>query len=321
MTKKYDILASGYVSLDRIIKIDSPAKIGHTSLITNKNHAKINFGGCSVNIVSALGKLGAKAMPLIRVGNDYEESGFKRFLEDNGVLLEGLTILENESTSGCYLVEDTQGEHITLFYPGAMDAKYFMPLNDIFFKQTRLAVMTVASKPDNQEFFAKCLKHSVPLVFGMKSDPNAFPEDFLKDILNYSKLIFMNEAEQNFLEVLFGFNSITDLFENEKTEIIITTRGNRGSLFYQKNRNGFIQGEIPVCKCGPVIDTTGSGDAYMSGFLFGYLHDYPIKTCCMMGSTLASFVVEKEGCCTNLPLLENFNSRFQKFISQNKGIH
>ena len=60
---KVDVLTSGYVSMDHIIKIATPAKVGFTSLVTNKSNSKIYYGGCSVNIAYALCQLGMKAMP------------------------------------------------------------------------------------------------------------------------------------------------------------------------------------------------------------------------------------------------------------------
>lgn len=55
---KTDVLTSGYVSMDHIIKIDTPAKVGFTSLVTNQSNAQIFYGGCSVNIAYALCRLG-----------------------------------------------------------------------------------------------------------------------------------------------------------------------------------------------------------------------------------------------------------------------
>ena len=71
---KVDVLTSGYVSMDHIIKIATPAKVGFTSLVTNKSNSKIFYGGCSVNIAYALCRLGMKAMPVLRVGGDYESN-------------------------------------------------------------------------------------------------------------------------------------------------------------------------------------------------------------------------------------------------------
>ena len=64
---KVDVLTSGYVSMDHIIKIATPAKVGFTSLVTNKSNSKIFYGGCSVNIAYALCRLGMKAMPVLKV--------------------------------------------------------------------------------------------------------------------------------------------------------------------------------------------------------------------------------------------------------------
>lgn len=76
---KTDVLTSGYVSMDHIIKIDTPAKVGFTSLVTNQSNAQIFYGGCSVNIAYALCRLGMCAKPVLRVGGDYESNGFKNF--------------------------------------------------------------------------------------------------------------------------------------------------------------------------------------------------------------------------------------------------
>ena len=65
--------------MDHIIKLKTPAKVGFTSIVENQSSAEIFYGGCSVNIAYELCKLGIDAMPLIRVGKDYESTGFKKF--------------------------------------------------------------------------------------------------------------------------------------------------------------------------------------------------------------------------------------------------
>ena len=79
------------------------------------------FGGCSVNISVLLAKLGVEAMALLRVGNDYSSTGFKEFLEKSNVNTSAVQVVENDRTSNCYLIQSVEGNHITLFYPGAQD--------------------------------------------------------------------------------------------------------------------------------------------------------------------------------------------------------
>lgn len=302
---KYDVLTSGYVSMDRIIRIATPARIGYTSLVTNADNTKIYYGGCSVNIAVALCRLGQKAMPVLRVGDDWEHNGFKGFLEEAGVPLEGTTVIPGEATSTCYLLQDNNNDHITVYYAGSMDKKYAAPIPDAFFEQTRYGVVTVASRPDNRYFVEQCKKHGVPIVFGMKDDFDAFPVEFLKELLQESSIIFTNEVEREIIERLYGCDTIRELFEIGKVDVLVTTLGKEGSICYERTSEGIREHRIGICKVEHVVDATGSGDAYISGFLYGYLNGRPVEECCRLGTALASYVIQAVGCCTNIPSVEN----------------
>ena len=123
---KTDVLTSGYVSMDHIIKIDTPAKVGFTSLVTNQSNAQIFYGGCSVNIAYALCRLGMCAKPVLRVGGDYESNGFKKFLEEGNVPLDGITELPEEATSVCYLIQDNHNDHIRVQWTENMQNRFRM---------------------------------------------------------------------------------------------------------------------------------------------------------------------------------------------------
>lgn len=306
---KYDVLTSGYVSMDRIIRIATPARIGYTSLVTNADNTKIQYGGCSVNIAAALCRLGRRAMPVLRVGEDWEEIGFKHFLEEAGVPLEATTVLPGEATSTCYLLQDNNNDHITIYYPGSMDKKYAAPIPAEYFKDAGYGVVTVASEPDNRYFVERCKEAGVPIVFGMKDDFDAFPEPFLRELLQESKIIFTNEVERAIIEDLFGCETIETLFEIGKVEILVTTLGKEGSICYERTENGVKQHRIGICKVENVVDATGSGDAYISGFLYGYLQGRDVETCCKLGTALASFVIQAVGCCTNIPPAEELEKK------------
>lgn len=309
---KFDVITSGYVSMDHIIRIATPARIGMTSLVTNKGNIKVYPGGCSVNIAYALCRLGMRALPFIRVGDDYETNGLKDFLEKGKVPLDGIKVIEGEATSTCYLLQDANNDHITVFYPGAMDGKYASRYSasddcgelDYLFEGVKLGVITVASRQDNELFFRKCREKNIPVAFGMKADFDAFPKDFLKEILLYSKIIFTNEAEKTMLEQLFDLHDITDLFEMGNAQRIVTTLGKKGSICYEKTGNEIKTSKIEAYLVERPMDATGSGDAYIAGFLYGYLNGKESEECARLGSALSYFVVQKEGCCTNIPTQE-----------------
>ncbi|MEG2377005.1 MAG: PfkB family carbohydrate kinase [Clostridia bacterium] len=307
---KYDAIISGYVSLDRVLKINTPARIGYTSIISNCDNAKMYYGGCCTNIAFLLAKLRDKPLPIIRLGSeDIKSAGLYDTFRDAGVCMAGTTIIEHETTSNCYLVLDPNRKHITLFYPGAMDRKYAGKLDADLFSESKLAILTIGAYEDNVEFFKKCHETNTPLVFGMKSDFEGFPVPLLKDILHYSEIIFTNEVEREEIENLFNLKAITELFDRGNAKIIITTLGKKGSRYYCKTPDGIETGSIGAAEVGAPVDTTGCGDAYIAGFIHAYLRGETICDCCKQGSVLSSFVIEKVGCITNAPTLSEFENR------------
>lgn len=301
--------------MDHMLKIKTPARVGFTSIIENASSGQVFYGGCSVNIAYGLCQLGHLATPVLRVGPDWEDNGFRDFLVAGGVPLDATSVVEDEATSACYLIQDSAGEHITCFYPGSMDARHFAPLDPALFGGARLGVITVASLPDNREFYRCCREAGVPVVFGMKSDEEAFPRDFLDELLHGSRIIFTNEAERDAIVADFGLADICDLFERGEAEVIVTTAGGRGSTYYRKDpATGQVESAcVPVCAPHEIVDCTGGGDAYMAGFLAGVLEGRPLASCCRMGSTLSSFVLEREGCCTGMPDRTRFDARYEQF--------
>ncbi|MGH4037335.1 MAG: carbohydrate kinase family protein [Sphaerochaeta sp.] len=310
MKKKYSVLVTGYPSMDHIIKINSPAKVGFTSIVQNKSNSSIFYGGCSVNIAFALSRLGLPSVPVMRVGADFESNGFKDFLNSENVPLVGINKVQEENTSTSYLLEDNNGDHITIFYPGAMKEEYFKEVPDDLFEQSELGVITVGPTKDNIYFASKCLEHKLPMVFCMKGDMSVFTQDFLIEILNNSKVIFTNESERETIEEILNINSITDFFDSGICEVIVTTKGKDGSTYYYKEDELLKEGFVAAYDLFEKKDTTGCGDGYISGFLYGYLNNYSIKESCLYGSIVSSFVLSEEGCCTRLPKTSELKKEF-----------
>ena len=215
-------------------------------------------------------------------------------------------------------MQDNNNEHITIFYPGAMDKKYASGFNEELFKDVKLGVITVASIDDNIDFFKKCKKYNIPIVFGMKDDMEAFPKDFLKDILKESKIIFTNEVECEIIKHTNGISDIKDLFIDGKVDILVTTLGADGSICYIRKGKNIIEKRIEAIRITNVVDASGGGDAYMSGFLYGYIKGFEPEDCCRLGTITASYIIQKEGCLSNVPdeskLLSDFSSRFKKEV-------
>lgn len=313
---RYDIVTSGYISMDRIIKVKTPLRVGYTSIISNLDNTKVYYGGCPTNISYILGKMGLKPLPIIRVGEDSDTEKFLQHLKSVGVAMDAVDVVKNESSSNCYIVSDEDNNHVTIFYPGAMDSKYSKEMEDTYFIHSKLGVLTVGSYKDNLEFYNKCKKHNLPIIFGTKLDYEAFPKAFLQEILLNSRIIFSNKSEAEELKSIMNIEKITDLFKLGIAEVIVTTLGEEGSIYYERTDDGIRSQRIPPCKPDEIVDATGAGDAYIAGFLYGYLNKNEIKKCCFMGSVMASFVLQSVGCITSVPNKVEFLDRYNAYLEQ-----
>lgn len=78
--------------------------------------------------------------------------------------------------------------------------------------------------------------------------------------------------------------------------IVIITLGEKGSFIATKHERHSVR-----ARNVKVVDTTGAGDAYAAGFLYGIINKFPIKKCAEIASALASFSVQKLGARAGLP--------------------
>lgn len=94
----------------------------------------------------------------------------------------------------------------------------------------------------------------------------------------------------------------------ERTEIIITTLGEKGSLVC--TREG--ETEISPVQAREVVDPTGAGDAYRGGLIKGLIRGDDIAVCARMGSVCASFAVECAGTQEYNFTSEEFQQRLEE---------
>lgn len=298
----YDVIVSGYISLDRVIKLREPMKVGKTSLVQNHEHLHPEYGGCGMNFAVDLTQLGMVSCPIIRVGYDYESSGLKTYLKEKQIPDD--TVYQNQEvgTSCSYLIEDEQTNHVTLYYPGAMDESLIIPYQQSWFDQAKVAVMTVASKKDNEQFLSCAKKANLPIYLGMKLDKVAFPKSFLKILLQNVSGIFANEEEYAYLLEANDVTSYDSLF-NQHTQLsfIVITKGSKGSFVYYRNENRIFKHDIPTLKTDQFQSSVGGGDAFMAGFMFGYLAKETIEKCMYLGATAATYAIEGKGATSNAP--------------------
>ena len=316
---RYDVIVSGYISLDRVIKVSTELKPGKTSIVTNDNNVKLEYGGCGINFACDLDMLGKSVLPVIRVGYDYESSGFKRFLEYSNISTEAVEMIKDSATSCSYLIENPEMDHITLYYPGAMSENYFKSYKSEWFSNSKLGLMTVASVKDNKEFLNRCKNAKIPHFLGLKMDEDAFPKWFVKEVTSSVTGVFANEVEYEYFLTSNEVKTVEDIFDlNKGLEFVIKTKGKKGSEIYYREGKAITHLEIPILETDDFVSSVGSGDAFMAGFIFGMLEGYSKKECMYLGATLSTFIIEKAGATSNAPDRLQLLYRFNRFLLESE---
>jgi fructokinase len=123
---------------------------------------------------------------------------------------------------------------------------------------------------------------------------NRHREDFFKLLVNDLNILIGNENEIN--ELMKKNNLLDSIKELKKiNKLIVITRGENGSLAVFNN-------EIINCesvRVQKVVDLTGAGDLFASGFFKEYLDNSTVKECLTTGSKLAARIIQKIGARLN----------------------
>lgn len=130
--------------------------------------------------------------------------------------------------------------------------------------------------------------------------------DFLKNIIQDGvDIIFANEEEAKSFTGLEPLDAVHHLGNHCHTAVVKI--GSKGSLIKQANQLH----ECGVIQANP-IDTTGAGDLYASGFLYGFAHGLPIPVCGQLGALLSGKVIEVLGAGIPDPLWQEIHQEVHK---------
>ncbi|MDP3463631.1 MAG: adenosine kinase [Bacteroidales bacterium] len=113
--------------------------------------------------------------------------------------------------------------------------------------------------------------------------------DFLTEILEkYVDIVFANEEEAKSLTGLSPHEAVNHLAKS--CSIAVVKIGENGSLIRSADEFSHVEANK-----AQAIDTTGAGDLYAAGFIFGLASGYPLDRCGKIGSLLAANVIEVIG--------------------------
>ena len=115
-------------------------------------------------------------------------------------------------------------------------------------------------------------------------------KEFLDLVKNKLNIIFANEQEILNLTNSKSLDEVIDFAKQIKKKIIIT-RGNQGAI----SINGDEVNECPAKSNLNIVDLTGAGDLFASGYLHGYVNNFSEKECLLKATDMSSKIIQKIG--------------------------
>jgi sugar/nucleoside kinase (ribokinase family) len=260
--------------------------------------AAIEMSGGSVgNSVAGVASFGGRAGYLGRVCDDQLGAVFAHDLRAQGVVFECPPATEGPPTGRSLIIVTPDAQRTMNTYLGA--SEFFCP-NDVDADLVRSAQVTLLEgylfdRPESMDAYWKASDiateagRKVALTLSDSFCVQRHHEHFLPLVRERVDILFANESEAC---ILWGCDGAEAAIERARGEVGITclTLGPRGSVIVAGGETH----EVPAHPVA-VVDTTGAGDLYAAGFLFGYTAGMPLPECGRLASLAASEVISHIG--------------------------
>ncbi len=286
------IFVSGSLAYDRIMNFPGrfadhilPEKLHVLNVCFTVEGLQEKFGGTAGNIAYNLGLLGEAPLILASAGRDF--SAYRRHLEELGLSLEGIRLVEEEFTAGAYITTDRDDNQITGFNPGAMKfpSEYRFPPLD---PARALAIISPGNLEDMVGYSRTYKEMQVPYICDPGQQIPVIPRSDLAEMITGAHILISNDYELEMIMEATGWDP-TEL--GRRAGAVITTLGEQGSLL----RRAGEETSIPPVTPERVLDPTGAGDAYRAGLIKGLVLGRDLAQAARLGSTCASFALEHYG--------------------------
>lgn len=295
--KRVFVIAS--LNVDFTNYVNQLPKPGHTIF---SDDFKKSPGGKGNNIVTNLKHIGANVDVVGCIGKDSNGKFLKDKLSDLKVDTSNISELDEGNTGFAHIIVDKNGENMIVVHSGTNNLLNIEMIPQRIIESSDIIVATLES-PANviEEVFknAKIKERTTILNYSPALSINI-------NLLTTVEILILNEYELVSIIEHTKFESIHTLIKETGIKWVLCTKGKHGvsliSKFDQINYKGYIV---------DAVDTSGAGDAFLSGFVAGLASSHDINYSILIGLKYGAFATTKKGCQVKLPDLNEIK-QFQE---------
>jgi sugar/nucleoside kinase (ribokinase family) len=311
---KYDVLGIGNALFDVLVQTDEGFLAAHgmtkggMSLIDEARAAAIYrdmgpavemSGGSAANTIVGIANLGARAAYVGKVKDDQIGRLYMHDIRAAGVAFGTRPASDGPATGCSYILVTPDGERTMNTYLGA--AQDLTP-GDIDAAQIAASAITYLEgylwdPKSAKEAFVKAstIAHEagrqVALTLSDSFCVDRYRDEFLELMRKGTvDLVFANEAELHSLYQTSDFDTALTQLRNDAT-LGVVTRSEKGCVVASKDRVI----AVPAFSIEKMVDTTGAGDLFAAGFLFGLVRGAGFEAAGRLGALAAAEVIQHIG--------------------------
>ena len=263
-------------------------------LLSNLKIEKTISGGSVANSIVGLSQLGNEVGFIGKISDDEFGEKYEIGLKNENVEYIYSKKKEELPTGTCLILITPDSERTMCTFLGTAGKINEKDVNEKAIKNSQMIFLEgyLWDEGDPRKAFDKAIlsANKVAMSLSDKFCVDRHKPHFLDLVKNKLDIVFANEEEIMSLINAKNFKEVIE-FSKESKKLLVITRGEKGAISIKENN--II--ETGIKKNLKIIDLTGAGDLFASGYLHGYLNNFSQKDCLEKGTEMSSKIIQQIG--------------------------
>jgi len=263
-------------------------------LLANLKIEKTVSGGSVANSIVGLSQLKNEVGFIGKISDDDLGNKYEEGLRKENVDFFYTKKKENIPTGTCLILVTPDSERTMCTYLGIAGKISENDVDITAVKKSELIFLEgyLWDEGEPKKAFDKAINNARKVAMSLSDQfcVDRHKSSFLELVKNKLDITFANEDE---IKSLINTNNFDDVIEFAKQikKLIIITRGEKGAISI--NNSEVV--EVGIKKNLKLVDLTGAGDLFASGYLHGYLNNFSQKDCLEKGTEMSSKIIQQIG--------------------------
>ena len=265
-----------------------------TNLLSSLRIEKTISGGSVANSIVGLSQLGNSVGFIGKTSDDNLGQKYEEGLKKENVNYFYTKKKEILPTGTCLILITPDSERTMCTFLGIAGKINETDVSEEAIKKSEMILLEgyLWDEGEPKKAFIKAIKNAnkVAMSLSDKFCVDRHKTNFLDLVKNKIDITFANEEEIMSLINAKNFNEVFD-FGKVINKLLVITRGEKGAVSIKGN--DFI--EVGIKKNLKIVDLTGAGDLFASGYLDGYLNNLSQEDCLEKGTDMSSKIIQQIG--------------------------